>query len=59
MTFIAAGAPEAVVDFETKAAKIDESGQAIFSVQIVALSDGGAEVLGVKVAGEPKGRACR
>ncbi|HZQ78111.1 MAG TPA: hypothetical protein VFE55_12320 [Acidimicrobiia bacterium] len=57
MTFIAAGGPEAVVDFETKAAKIDETGQAIFSVQIVALSDGGAEVLGVKVAGEPKGIA--
>lgn len=57
MMFLAAGAPEAVVDFETKAAKVDDSGQAIFSVQIVALSDGGAEVLGVKVAGEPKGIA--
>lgn len=57
MMFLAAGAPEAVVDFETKTAKVDESGQAIFSVQIVALSGGGAEVLGVKVAGEPKGIA--
>jgi hypothetical protein len=57
MMFLAAGAPEAVVDFETKAAKVDDSGQAIFSVQIVALSDGSAEVLGVKVAGEPKGIA--
>lgn len=57
MMFLAAGAPEPVVDFETKAAKVDDSGLAIFSVQIVALSDGGAEVLGVKVAGEPKGIA--
>jgi hypothetical protein len=55
MTFIAAGPPEAVVDFETKAAKVDESGQPVFGLQVVALIDGGAEVLSVKVAGEPKG----
>ena len=55
ITFIAAGAPEAAVDYDTKAAKVDESGQAIFGVQVVALSDGGAEVISVKVAGAPKG----
>jgi len=57
ISFIAAGPPEATVDFETKAAKVDESGQPIFGVQVVALSDGGAEVISVKVAGEPKGIA--
>src|SRR2546425_5977836 len=57
ISFIAAGPPEATVDFETKTAKVDESGQPIFGVQIVALSDGGAEVISVKVAGEPKGIA--
>jgi hypothetical protein len=55
MSFIAAGPPEAVVDFETKAAKVDESGQPVFGLQVVALIDGGAEVLSVKVVGEPKG----
>ncbi len=57
ITFIAAGPPEAVVDFETKVAKVDDSGQAIYSVQVAALADGGAEVIQVKVAGEPKGIA--
>ncbi|MHB1533412.1 MAG: SCO3933 family regulatory protein [Acidimicrobiales bacterium] len=57
ITFLAAGAPEPALDYDTKAAKVDESGQAIFSVQVVALSDGGAEVISVKVAGEPKGVA--
>ena len=44
-----------MVDFETKAAKVDESGQALYALQVVALTDGGAEVISVKVAGEPKG----
>ncbi len=55
MTFLAAGPPEQVVNFDTKAVKVDDSGQPIFAVQIVALVEGGAEVLAVKVAGEPKG----
>lgn len=55
MVFIAAGPPEAVVDFETKAVKLDDSGQPVFGLQVVALVDGGADVLSVKVVGEPKG----
>lgn len=55
MTFLAAGPPEQAVNFDTKAPKVDESGQAIYAVQVVALVDGGAEVLAVKVAGESKG----
>lgn len=57
MLFIAAGPPEAVVDFETKAAKLDDSGQPVFGLQVVALVDGGADVLSIKVVGEPKGIA--
>jgi hypothetical protein len=57
ITFIAAGVPEPALDFETKAAKVDDAGQPIFGVQVVALADGGAEVISVKVAGEPKGVA--
>ena len=51
MTFLAAGPPEPVVDFESKAAKLDEHGAPLFAVQLVVLADGGAEVIGVKVAG--------
>lgn len=43
------------MDFDSKAPKTDESGQPVFSVQVVALTDGGAEVLSVKTSGEPKG----
>ena len=55
ITFLAAGAPEIVLDFETKAAKLDEHGQSLFNVQLVAMADGAAEVISVKVPGEPKG----
>jgi len=55
MTFLAAGPAEPALNYDTKAVKVDDNGQAIFSVQVVALVDGGAEVLPVKVAGEPKG----
>ncbi len=55
MTFLAAGPPEPVLDFASKAPKVDESGAPLHSVQLVALNDGGAEVISVKVAGQPKG----
>ena len=57
ITFLAAGAPEPALDYDTKAAKVVESGQPILSIQVVALSDGGAEVIAVKVPGEAKGVA--
>lgn len=56
-SFIAAGPPEAAVDFETKEAKVDGSGQTVFALQVVALSEDGANVISVKVVGEPKGIA--
>lgn len=55
MTFLAAGSPEPVRDFDSKAAKVDENGEPLFAVQLVILVDGGAEVITVKMAGEPKG----
>ena len=55
MTFLAAGPPEPVLDFESKTPKVDENGAPLHSVQLVALNDGDAEVIGVKVAGQPKG----
>jgi len=57
MTFLAAGPAEAVLDFDSKSAKVDENGEFIYAVQVVVLAKGGAEVINVKVAGEPKGIA--
>lgn len=54
MKFMCASEPEAVLDFETKKPKADENGEALYGVQIVAISDGGAEVINVKLAGRPQ-----
>lgn len=53
ITFLAVAPPEPVLDFETKQPRTDESGARLFSTNVVALHDGAAEVLQVKVAGEP------
>jgi hypothetical protein len=50
-------APEPVVDFETRRPKADENGELLYQLQLVALGSEGAEVITVKVAGEPKGLA--
>jgi hypothetical protein len=55
MTLLAGSAPEPVVDFESKAPRADENGEPLFTVQLVTISAEGAEVIAVKVAGEPKG----
>lgn len=52
-SFLVAIAPEPVMDFTTKAAKTDENNVPLYAVQLVALADGGAEVITVKVAGDP------
>ena len=54
MTFLAAGPAEQVLDFESKAPKADQNGEPLYSLQLVVLADGGAEVISVKVPGEPK-----
>ncbi len=53
MTFMCATAPEPVLDFETKRPRADENGELLYSVQVVALAEGSAEIIGVKVPGEP------
>ena len=53
MTFMCATAPEPVIDFETKRQRADENGEPLYSVQVVALAEGGAEIIAVKVPGEP------
>ena len=53
VTFLCALAPEPVMDFETKRQKGDLNGEPLYSVQLVLLADGGAEVISVKIVGTP------
>ena len=64
ITFMVATAPEPVRDFETKRQKPDpETGLPLYAVQLVALADASAEIIGVKVPGElpelPQGTAVK
>lgn len=53
VTFLCAMSPEPVMDFETKRQKGDANGEPLYSVQLVLLADGGAEVISVKISGQP------
>jgi len=55
LTFIAASAPEPVLDFDSKAPRSDPDGKPLFAVGVVALGSEGAEVLTLKVTGQPRG----
>ena len=55
MNLLGASPAEPVIDFESKRQRVDENGQPIFQVQLVALGESAAELLQVKVAGEPRG----
>jgi hypothetical protein len=52
---MAAGPPEPVLDFDSKQPRLGPDGRPLYSVSVVALGPEGAEVLKVKVPGEPKG----
>ena len=53
--FASAGAAEPILDYETRAPKLDESGTPLFSVPLFAAGSGVKDSITVKVAGEPKG----
>jgi hypothetical protein len=55
VNFVSAGPPSPSVDFETKAARTDENGQALYEVELFALGGGAKDRIKVRVAGEPKG----
>ena len=54
-TFLASKEPEPVLDPNTNVQKLDKEGRSMFLVQLVWLSESGAEVLPVKVVGKPVG----
>ena len=53
--FAAAGPAQPVLDYETRAPKLDENGVALFNVPLFAAGGGIQDSISVKVAGEPKG----
>ena len=53
--FAAAGPAEPVLDYETRAPKLDENGTPLFNVPLFADGTGIKDSITVKVAGEPKG----
>jgi hypothetical protein len=53
IAFLCAVEAEPVVDFETKRPRADENGEPLYMVQLIALTDGAAEILAVKVPGLP------
>ena len=55
IAFLCAVEAEPVVDFETKRPRADENGEPLYLVQLIAMTDGAAEILAVKVAGMPSG----
>jgi hypothetical protein len=52
--FMSAGPAEPVLDFDTKAPRLDANGQALYSVHLFAISPDSYDTWTVKVAVEPK-----
>src|SRR5215216_4117784 len=53
ISFLCALAPEPVIDFETKRPRADDNGEPLYVVQLLAMGDGSADLLAVKVPGVP------
>ena len=53
IAFLCALEPQPVLAFDTKQQRADENGEPLYVVQLIALTDGAAEILAVKVAGLP------
>jgi hypothetical protein len=53
IAFLCALEPQPVLDFETKQPRADDNGEPLYVVQLVALAEGAAEILAVKVPGQP------
>jgi len=54
MTFMCAAPARPVTDFDTGQHKADANGELLFNLQVVALDEDGAQILSVKVPGDPK-----
>ena len=53
IAFLCALTPEPVIDFQTKQHRADENGEPLYVIQLLAMGDGSADLLAVKVPGPP------
>ena len=53
IAFLCALPPEPVIDFQTKQHRADENGEPLYVIQLLAMGDGSADLLAVKVPGAP------
>jgi hypothetical protein len=55
IAFLCALEPQPVLAFDTKQPRADENGEPLYVIQLIALAEGEAEILAVKVSGMPSG----
>ena len=55
IAFLCALEPHPLLDFQSKQQRADENGEPLYVVQLIALGEGEAEILAVKVPGLPTG----
>jgi hypothetical protein len=55
IAFLRALEPQPLLTFDTKQPRATENGEPLYVVQLIALAEGEAEILAVKVAGMPSG----
>ena len=53
IAFLCALEPQPLLAFDTKQPRTDENGEPLYVVQLIALAEGEAEILAVKVPGMP------
>jgi hypothetical protein len=53
IAFLCALEPQPLLAFDTKQPRADENGEPLYVVQLIALAEGEAEILAVKVPGMP------
>ena len=55
IAFLCALEPQPLLAFDTKQPRADENGEPLYVIQLIALGEGEAEILAVKVSGLPSG----
>ncbi len=55
IAFLCALEPQPLLNFQSKEQRADENGEPLYVVQLIALAEGEAEILAVKVPGLPSG----
>jgi hypothetical protein len=53
IAFLCALEPQPLLTFDTKQPRATENGEPLYLVQLIAMTDGAAEILAVKVPGQP------